>query len=174
MGDSFDKTKAAKGLRTPRLPNTDCVIKATLKRMTEEEGDTSGKFYQAVFVVTESSSPAVLVGGTYTRAFFQCASKVDREKCWRKLTPLVVACAGIAPAELDKVPEQLGEFLHLSGRPGSKDAALAGADLDLPFRLVRKMVEARPDKETGKIPSDFLEKDGVTPKKFAEDDYSAA
>lgn len=171
MGKSFDKDKASKGLRTPRLPKCDVDIEATLKRLTEEEGDTSGKFYQATFVVTKSSIPQVLVGGTYTQAFFQGASKVDREKCWRKLTPLIVACAGILPSELDRVPEQTGEFLHLSGRPGSQDNA--GVDLDLPFRCSRRMGEARPDKETGKVPAEFLEKDG-TPKRFAQDDYSAA
>ena len=173
MAGAFNPEEQKKSLRTPRLPKTDVNYSAVLKRITEEEGDTSGKFFQAVFQVTKSDSPAVLEGAIYTIAFFQGASKVDRAKCWKKITPLVMACAGLSAADVDKVPAQLCEFLELSGRPNDKDAANKGSDLDLAFNGSRKLEEARPDKDTGVIDPEYLEKDGK-PKKFTRDDFSIA
>ena len=98
---------------------------------------------------------------------------MDRENCWRKVSPLILAVACLSAADVAKVPEQAAELLHLSGRPDDKDSEMGpGVDLDLPFSGQRKLTEARPDKETGKIKPEHLEKDGVTPKKFVNDDFA--
>lgn len=169
MGKSFDAEKAAGKRGTPRLPKTDVTYEAVLKRVTEEEGDTSGKFYQFAFAITKSSSDAVLVGKTYTLGFFQGASRVDREKCWKKMAPIIAACSGLDldnKEDVAKLPAQLGEFLAIS-RPYGKTLE-DGADLDLPFRGKRERNEARPDKKTGQVPPEFLDENGK-PKVFNND-----
>jgi hypothetical protein len=179
FGRSFDATKVGKGLRIPRFPKTASGnFKFDLKRLIEKEGDTFGKMFEATFVVLESNNELVMVGGTYTKAFFQGASKVDREKCWRKLLPLLLSAVGADPTDasaLENAPDTLGELLELST---DKDAtatepARLGTDLDLKVRLSVKLEQARPDKETNKVNPKFLNDDG-SPKIFAEDTWSRA
>ncbi len=175
FGKSFDPSKAGKGLRIPRFPKTvQGQFQFDLKRLVEKEGDTAGKMFEATLLCTASNCEQVMVGGTYTKAYFQGASKVDREKCWRKLLPLLLSATGKDSTDveaLNNAPVQLGELLSLS--TPVKETGYEGVDLDLPVRLSVKLESARPDKATGKVDPKFLDDNGQ-PKIFQEDSWSVA
>lgn len=179
FGKSFDADKVGKGLRIPRFPKgASGNFELDIKRLVEKEGDTAGKMFELTFVVDKSSDELVVEGCTYTKAYFQGASKVDREKCWRKLLPMLLAVTGAEPGDaeaLANAPETLGTLLASStDQPATAtEPASVGEDLNLKARLSVKQESARKNKDTGKVDAKFLNEDG-TPKIFAEDTWSRA
>ncbi len=175
FGKAFDAEKANKGSgRTPRFPKVEGAFRLTLKRLIEKEGDKSGKMFEATFVCKSSTNETVLPGATYTKAYFQGASKVDREKCWRKILPLVLAATGKSALDIAAVadaPNLLGELLAIS--TGEPEKKVPGIDVNFDVNLTVKLESARPDKATGKVSAEFLDDNG-NPQIFATDTWSTA
>jgi hypothetical protein len=179
FGKSFDAGKVGKGVRVPRFPKVEGNFGLVLKRLIEKEGDTAGKMFVATFAVTRSSADQVLVGATYEKAYFQGASKVDREKCWRKILPLLLAVTGEDATNVSAVanaPVALGDLLECS--TDKKDEAgkvtQEGTDLDMPVNLTVKLESARPDKATDKVPPQFIDEKTGLPMIFATDTWTPA
>lgn len=166
LAKSYNQAAVAKSARTPKLPDVDGQFECVLKRVKKDRAPNAGNLYEFKFEVTKSSTELVTVGGTYTVAFFPGASDVKNAIFWEKITPILMAVRGETNIYTFNAAEALGEFKKMCD-----DAP--DLELGLPFRMARKLEEARKDKKTGQYNPKHLNADG-TPKKYANDTYFVA
>lgn len=165
LARSYDPKKVAKGIRTPKLPDVDGQFECLLKRVKREKTEAGGVvLFEFKFEVTKSSTELVSEGACYTLAHFPGSGSVRNGIFWEKLTPFMLALRGESTLAADfNAAEALAEFKKLC----DDDAEL---ELDLGFRLTRKLEPARKDKKTGKYKPTQVNDDG-SPKIFANDTY---
>jgi hypothetical protein len=167
LAKSYDPKKVAKSVRTPKLPDVDAPnLECLLKRVKKDRAPNAGNLYEFKFQVVKSSTELVTEGGTYTVAFFPGASDVKNSIFWEKITPFLMAVAGCTNIYAFNAAEQLAELKGLC----DKDENL---ELDLPFRMSRKIEPARINKKTGQYDPKHVNADG-TPKKYPNDSYFVA
>lgn len=168
LARSYDPKKVAKGIRTPQLPGVDGQFECLLKRIKREKTEANGVvLFEFKFEVTKSSTELVSEGACYTVAFFPGAGSVRNGIFWEKITPFMLALRGEANLTADfNAAEALAEFKKMC----DDDAEL---ELDLPFRMARKLEPARKDKKTGKYKPTQVNDDG-SPKIFANDTFLLA
>lgn len=167
LAAGYKAEKVNKQLRTPRLPKVEVEYNALLCGVEKDNTPKAGKQYVFKFRVTKSNTELVQADTIYEVRFYQGnGSEVDTEKFWNKITPMLLAVFGQTNALKFPAPDKLGELVALT-----RDA---GTSLDMAFRGSRVLADARPDAKTGKFRSDDLEEDGVTPKKFARDNFAPA
>lgn len=167
LENSYDPKKSGKKFaRTPALPKTDLAITGLLKRVKKDRYPQAGNVYQFRFQVTKSNVDSVLEGAIYQTDFYPGGSDVDFEIFWSNVTPFLMAVKGEQNIGTFNAKEALGELKSICD--GDENI-----ELDLPFRMVRRMEEAKKDKKTGVYKANHLNADG-TPKWFPRDEYVVA
>ena len=164
------KTKSFKG--TSRFPKkVEGRFLCTLDSTMFKENDLYGKYLELSITVLSSTTPLVVEGKEYKRSLDVGGTKVKNQVFWRKARQLLEV---VSPAEAGgedeyNAPEALRPLLassHYEPEKGQEKPA----PLCLPFVMIAKLQEARPDKETGKYDPKLIDEDGK-PKKFQVFDY---
>lgn len=164
LARNYDPKKVAEKSRNPKFPLTEVSYTALLKRVKKERSPKIGTLYEFKFQVMDSNSELVVKGANYTLAFFPGASDMSNAMFWENISPILMAIKGETALTTFNAAEALGELLSICKQDDS-------IELDLPFRGQRTPEPARINKETGKYKPNHLEADGVTPKKFARDQF---
>ncbi len=137
---AYNPANIAKNQRNNKFPEVDAETSADLLKVVKVK-TRKGTLYEFKFAIENSNTESVLVGATYTLAFFPGGEDEDKNAMfWEKVTPLLMAVYGEKNVLTFNSIEKLGELLSLSK---GED------DLHFGFRMSRKMAACKPDKKTG-------------------------